>query len=396
MPITRRHALFTLSAGIGALSVPHGALAAQAGGKKLVVFILRGGMDGLSAVAPVGDPTYAGARKALALTPQAALKLDGLFALHPRLATLHGLYGAGELLPLHAVGTPYRERSHFDAQNVLETGAATPFGRATGWLNAALGALPQGAAGARAELGLALAAQEPLVLRGAAPVATWSPSPTPDADADTVARLLDLYRRTDRQFATALEGAQSANAVAMQAGGMAGERARGVTPLVKAAAGFLKQPSGPVAAVIEMSGWDTHIGQVQDLGPLSRALGELDSAVGALKIELGPTWRDTLVVIVTEFGRTVAPNGSGGTDHGTGMAAFLAGGAVAGGRVIADWPGLGANALLDGRDLRPTMDLRGVLKGALADHFGISEAALERAAFPDSVNAKPVRGLIRA
>ncbi|NDC58596.1 MAG: DUF1501 domain-containing protein, partial [Alphaproteobacteria bacterium] len=166
--------------------------------------------------------------------------------------------------------------------------------------------------------------------------------------------------------------------------------------LVKAAAGFLTQPAGPVAAVIEMSGWDTHIGQTQEVGPLARALTELDAAVLALKADLGPAWRETLVVIVTEFGRTVAMNGSGGTDHGTGMAAFLSGGAIAGGRVLADWPGLAPAALLDGRDLRPTMDVRALLKGAMGDHLGITRAALDAAVFPDSAAARPVSGLIRA
>jgi uncharacterized protein (DUF1501 family) len=392
---SRRDALLAGFAGAAALSFPRPGFAAEAGGRKLVVFILRGGMDGLAAVAPVGDPAYASARRGLVQARGSGAALDGTFALHPKLAGLAGLYASGELIVAHAVGTPYRDRSHFDAQNVLETGAAAPFVRQTGWVNAALGALPARATQGRKEIGLALAAQEPLILRGATPVATWSPSGTPDADADTVARLMDLYRHTDPQLAAALTSAQAANAVAAQAGGM-NAKGRGVAPLVKAAAGFLLQPTGPVAAVIEMSGWDTHIGQIQEAGPLARALTELDAAVLTLKADLGPAWRETLVVIVTEFGRTVAMNGSGGTDHGTGMAAFLSGGAIAGGRVLADWPGLAPTALLDGRDLRPTMDVRAVLKGALSEHLGIARSALDAQVFPDSAAVRPLAGLIRA
>lgn len=389
----RRH-LLAGAAGAAALSFPVFAFGqAQATDKRLLVIILRGGMDGLSALAPVGDPSYASARGQLALQRSGTLALDDTFALNANLPKMHALYRAGELLPVHACATAYRERSHFDAQNVLESGAAAPFARTEGWLNKALGALPN----ARPEMGMALSAQAPLILRGPTNVATWSPSALPDVDNDTMARLLSLYEANDPALAHALSSAISTNGVAMDAGAddmRAGPRA--ITPVAQIAARFLKDDAGPIAAVMEMGGWDTHANQGIEQGPLARGLTSLDDGLDAFKREMGPAWANTVVIIATEFGRTVAPNGANGTDHGTGMAAFVAGGAVRGGRVLADWPGLTRSALHEGRDLRPTIDLRGVFKGVLADHLRVPNAALERDAFPDSGSARGVQGLLRA
>jgi uncharacterized protein (DUF1501 family) len=395
--LNRRH-LLSGAAGAAALSFPIFAFGqAQATDKRLLVIILRGGLDGLSAIAPVGDPSYASARGHLALPrsgENAALPLDDTFALHANLPKMHALYRANELLPIHACATAYRERSHFDAQNVLESGAAAPFARTEGWLNRALGALPN----ARPEMGMALSAQAPLILRGPTNVATWSPSALPDVDTDTMSRLLALYEASDPALAHALNSAMSANAVAMDAGAGDMNRAgpRSITPIAQIAARFLKDDAGPIAAVMEVGGWDTHANQGLEQGPLARGLTSLDDGLDAFKREMGPAWANTAVIIVTEFGRTVAPNGANGTDHGTGMAAFLAGGAVRGGRVLADWPGLQRSALYEGRDLRPTIDLRGAFKGVLADHLRVPGAALERDAFPDSGAARGIQDLLRA
>lgn len=395
--LNRRH-LLAGATGAAALSFPIFAFGqAQATDKRLLVIILRGGLDGLSALAPVGDPSYASARGRLALPragENAALALDGTFALNAKLPKMHALYRAGELLPIHACATGYRERSHFDAQNVLETGAAAPFARTEGWLNKALGALPN----ARPEMGMALSAQAPLILRGPTNVATWSPSALPDVDNDTMARLLALYQARDPALAHALTAAMSANGVAMDAGAGDMNRAgpRSITPTAQVAARFLKDDAGPIAAVMEVGGWDTHANQGVEQGALARGLTSLDDGLDAFKREMGSAWANTIVIIATEFGRTVAPNGANGTDHGTGAAAFLAGGAVRGGRVLADWPGLAQSALYEGRDLRPTTDLRGVFKGVLADHLRVPSAALERDAFPDSGAARGIRDLLRA
>jgi uncharacterized protein (DUF1501 family) len=392
-----------LGLGAAALTFPSFAFAA-ASEKRLVVIVLRGGMDGLAAAPPVGDPAYVGARKGLALPragANAVLALDSTFALHPRLTNMHAMYRAGELTLVHAVGTPYRERSHFDAQNVLETGAARPFARGEGWLNAALQALPQSTRANRPELGIAIAAQAPLILQGRANVATWSASPMKDADPDTIARLMRLYEARDRELAGALQSAVAANGIAEEGGMMeqAGNPRRAVralAPTAVIAAGFLKQANGPVACVIEMGGWDTHANQGSDTGLFATNMGFLDDGVAALKRELGPTWRNTAVLIVTEFGRTVAPNGNRGTDHGTGMAAFLCGGAVAGGKVIADWPGLAGGQLLDNRDVKPTTDLRAILAGVLHEHLGVPQAALTQSVFPGASGLALKAGLVKA
>ena len=274
--------------------------------------------------------------------------------------------------------------------------SATPFARTDGWLNAALGALPR----SRADMGVALSAQAPLVLRGPTPVATWSPSVLPNVDDDTVQRLMALYDVRDPQLANVLHAAMGANAVAMDSGANsmngAGGGYRQITPLAQVAARFLKDQSGPIAAVMDMGGWDTHANQGAAQGTLARNLGLLDDGIGAFKTEMGPAWANTAVIIVTEFGRTAAPNGAGGTDHGTAAAAFLAGGAVQGGRVLADWPGLSSGALYQNRDLKPTVDIRAVIKGVLAEHMRVPASALDSAVFPDSANVRPLQSLLRA
>ena len=401
MPVTRRTAIGAGLAAGATLAIPSLAfgIASQ---KRLVVIVLRGGMDGLAAVAPVGDPAYQSARGEIALQRAQTLPLNSTFGLHPKFTALHTAYTSGELAVIHATSTPYRDRSHFDAQNVLETGGTKPYARDSGWLNAALGGLAADQKAGRRELGLAIAAQAPLILRGDASVTTWSPSGLPNADTDTISRLMDLYRRRDPALATALDSAVAANAVAMETGDMEkpgqGGRAgyRNIAPLTKAAAGFLKRPDGPVAAVIDMTGWDTHANQGAETGQLANSFASLDAGIAALKDELGRAWRDTAVLVMTEFGRTVAPNGNRGCDHGTASAAFVIGGGVAGGKVIADWPGLAPNQLNEGRDLRATTDIRAVLKGVLADHLGVSNAVLNANAFPDSAAIAPMRGLIRA
>jgi uncharacterized protein (DUF1501 family) len=246
-------------------------------------------------------------------------------------------------------------------------------------------------------MGVALSAQAPLILRGPTAVSTWSPSALPDVDNDTMTRLLALYHARDPALASALDGAMSANAVAMDsgAGGMTGAGPRNITPIAQIAARFLKDQSGPIAAVMDVTGWDTHANQGLDQGPLARALTSLDDGLDAFRTEMGPAWANTVVIVATEFGRTAAPNGAGGTDHGTGAAAFLAGGAVRGGRVLSDWPGLSQSALYENRDLRPTTDLRGVFKGVLSEHLRVPNGALESDAFPGSASASATQDLLR-
>jgi len=402
--ITRRQTLKTLGATGAALATgwPGLTLAAAGPGPRLVVVILRGGLDGLAAVPPYGDPSYTARRGPLAIPAERLRRLDATFALHPSLATFHALYGKGELIAFHAMATPYRERSHFDGQDVLETGLAGPQAGGDGWLNRALGALPD-ATDREGKSALALGRTVPLILRGATPVASWAPSVLPAGDSDTLARITDMYRH-DALFGPALAEGLAADRIARTAMGSAdmgkGGRRRGdgarFSVLARAAGALLREPRGPRLAVIETGGWDTHANQGAADGPLARRLAALDAGIKALREALGARWRETAVILVTEFGRTAAANGTMGSDHGTAGAGFLLGGAVNGGRVIADWPGLAPGALYEGRDLRPTLDMRALFKAVLRDHMGIDARALETTVFPDSRQARALDGLIRS
>jgi uncharacterized protein (DUF1501 family) len=390
--VTRREVLQALGGLVAVAGLPGLALAAAPGTDRRLVFVfLRGGLDGLSAVPAYGDPEFAGKRGALAIagpgTAGGALELDGMFGLSPFLAEMHKLYAAKALAVLHAVASPYRERSHFDAQNLLENGTAKPFGREAGWLNVALA--ERAGAG-----GLALGPNVPLVLRGPAAVSSWSPSVLPAPDPDLLERLAQLYRDDPLLAKPFAAGREAQGLMEGQGrGGMPGGGPQAAVALAKAAGTFLAKPDGPRVATIDFGGWDTHANQVGEFSPLTRNLRLLDRGVATLKGALGPAWQQTAVLIVTEFGRTVSINGSRGTDHGTGGVAFVVGGAVRGGRVIADWPGLSDRALHEGRDLRPTLDLRALFKAALAAQLGLGEAALETKVFPDSRGVKPLPGL---
>lgn len=395
-----------LAAGGALLSVRLAFARSAASRSRLVLVIMRGALDGLAAVPPYGDGHYAALRREFALRAPgesgAALPLNGFFGLHPSLGFLQQCYAARELTVFHALASPYRERSHFDGQDVLENGTAHPHAVQSGWLNRALAALPGGAA---REGGVALGQNVPLVMRGPAAVTSWSPSRLNALDEDTLARLGDLYA-ADPLLARRLADGMAANALAAEegaetmagapaAGGAAAANAR-YTELVRAAAGFLKTADGPNVAVFDTSGWDTHANEGGAQGQLAGRLAALDQALATLKAELGPAWADTAVLLITEFGRTAAINGTRGTDHGTATAAFLVGGAVAGGRVIADWPGLAPHNLYQGRDLAPTLDLRAVLKGLLADHLQVPPRTLAQSVFPDSAAARPLRDLLKA
>jgi uncharacterized protein (DUF1501 family) len=363
---------------------------------RLVLVILRGGLDGLAAVPPYAEPSYAALRGPLALAKPGsdggALDLDGTFGLHPALTSLHALYRAREALVLHAAATPYRDRSHFDAQNVLEAGSVAPSGAAGGWLNRALAALDD--AGAPREA-VALADSVPLVLRGELAVTSWAPSRLPVPGDDLLVRVRRLYQATDPALAQSLYDALEARAIVGDTSEqrMDGRAGLNVAPLASAAARFLASPAGPRIAVLDAGGWDTHANQGGAQGVLAQRLRGLDAGLAMLKSELGAHWRQTTVVVVTEFGRAAAANGTRGTDHGTAGCAFVVGGAVAGGRVLADWPGLAPRDLHDGRDLRPTTDLRALFKAVLHERFGVGEAALARTVFPASDSVAPLEGL---
>ena len=348
----------------------------SADGPRLVVVLLRGALDGLAAVPATGDPGWASLRPATeppggAAAALAPLPLNGMFMLHPALAHLHQWYGEGRLLVLHAVGSPYRERSHFDAQQMLESGGERPFALSTGWLGRALQA-----AGQR---GVALTSAMPVALRGADAASTWTPTRNLGSRDDLMARVAELYR-DDAALRQAFAQSMSQQGMAMGA-----VNDSSMVSLARQAGSFLAAADGPRVAWLETDGWDTH---TQQVGRLGRQLAGLDAGLAALRDGLGAQWERTTVLVMTEFGRSAAFNGSGGTDHGTGGVAFLAGGAVAGGRVLADWPGLAPAQRLDGRDLRPTLDLRSVIASVLQRQFGLATAAVSGTVLP---GAAPLR-----
>jgi len=434
-----RRSLLLQAAGLGvSVSFLGGSAFAAADGlmakRKLVVVICRGGMDGLTVSPPIGDPDYATLRGAVAVTPDQALKLDETFGLHPALESVHALALKGQARIAPAIASPDRARSHFEAQDVLETGAAQVYGVNTGWLNRTLEVM-----GPSKVEGLSVGATAPLILRGKVQAASWSPGKGVDETARLPTLLQDLYKADPLMgpaFARGLETeamAQaamtalnptpvpvSADTTAMNASGMAPQVATppamaptAMTPtamtqdaqaiagqrqgreaarkLGATLAGFMVQEGGPRIAAVSLDGWDTHAGQV---GQLNTRLSYLDAVLDGLNTGLGDEWRNTVVVAATEFGRTARVNGTGGTDHGTGSTALVLGGGLRKGGLIGDWPTLRPEALFENRDVRPTLDMRGLFKGVLADHMGVDRAALETKVFPDSADAKPVTGLV--
>tara|TARA_Y100001970_G_scaffold55239_2_gene69995 strand:- start:2268 stop:3488 length:1221 start_codon:yes stop_codon:yes gene_type:complete len=397
---SRRVFLQNSAAAIGLSAVagfPNLAVGRVATEKRLLFVILRGGLDGLTAVPPYADPHYRPARGALAVPPpgerDGAIDLDNRFGLHPALERLMPLYRRGELLIMHAISIPAPTRSHFVAQDLLETGAPKGEPLRQGWLNRALSYFPV----TDTRLGLSVGYEIPNVLRGNNPVASWAPSWLPETRPDLLDKLADIYQ-DDPLLSKALAEGRYAREMSnriiggkdmMRSGNLRRERQFGT--LTKAAGRLLAAPDGARLAVIEMGGWDTHTNQVNRL---KRNLKLLGNGLATIPDSLGSAWRDTVVVVATEFGRTVHTNGTKGTDHGTGSAAFILGGSVAGGRVASYWPGLAPNRLYKNRDLAATTDIRGLFKAVLRDHFGISHVDVETSIFPDSASAKTPPGKI--
>jgi len=373
MILSRRSIILSGITVAATTAMPRFAYAAAGTPKRLVFVIQRGAADGLAVVAPIGDPAFAAARRALGEDAATGTKLDGLFALHPALTTGATLFAARQAHFAHAVATAYRDRSHFDGQNVLEGGGSRPYERDDGWVGRLLTLLPAAERDA-----IAIAPAVPLALRGTVPVGTYAPSRLPQADADLIARLTTLYA-DDALLRPLWDSAVKTQELASDIGGNNG---RNGAELGKLVASLMLPADGARVMMVETGGWDTHSGQK---GRLTAQLRGLDQLVGALQTGLGPAWDDTLVIVATEFGRTVEENGTGGTDHGTGSAAmFFGGGLAQGGRVSADWPGLGAAARLDGRDLRPTRSLEGVIGAAVAHHYALDPARVMKTLYPDA------------
>lgn len=385
-------------AGLSALPMTRAAFANAETDARYVVMILRGGMDGLAAVPAYGDRHYRDLRGTLALpSPKqenGILDLDGFFGLHPVMKNLHNMVQNKEAQIFHAVASPYRERSHFDAQRLLENGTNQPLGADDGWLNRALANTTIDNHSA-----IALAQKVPLILYGNLTVNSWSPGGVNADSDDVIDRLARLYANDPffiEQLNSGLETQAMVEDMSMRKNGANPRRPNQLIPTLNATAQFLSDPNGPRIAVVESNGWDTHGNQGSIQGQLANQLRDLDTGLGQLKDELGSDWKNTIVTVVTEFGRTVAVNGSNGTDHGTGGVAFMLGGAVNGGSVQTDWPSLAKNDLYEGRDLAASIDTRSLFKSVLHDHLKISKSALENAVFPDSSAAPILSDIVKS
>lgn len=376
----------SLMLGAGSLALPRLAFAKGAGSRNLLFVMLRGAADGMAMLAPVGDPGLAALRGASLADYEGAPRLGSFFAVHPALAEVAAAAQSGEALFVHAAATSYRERSHFDGQNLLETGGTAPYVTKDGWLNRLATLLNEGApAPLRA---LAIAQAVPLALRGDAPVSNYAPSALPAASEDLLARVSQLYA-TDNELGPLWERALETKAMAQDDGL---KNLRDASAAGELAASLMRDAGGARIGMIELGGWDTHANQ---RFAFARSARGLDALLGAYKSGMGAAWTDTLVVVATEFGRTARLNGTGGSDHGTASAALVMGGSVRGGRVIADWPGLAERQLFEGRDLAPTTSLENLLAGAAAEHMRLDPELAMARLFPGR-GAKPLAGIVRA
>ncbi|MBT8461310.1 MAG: DUF1501 domain-containing protein [Gemmatimonadetes bacterium] len=386
----REFILGMCAGGLATYAAPMVSFARVPGRGRLVFVLLRGGFDGLAAIVPYGDPGYQALRGAMAYGASDLAVLEDGFGLSPGLSRLSGLWDAGELAVVHAMAIPYRTRSHFDGQAILETGLERPDGASDGWLNRLLQVMD----GERA--GLAVAAGLPRSLSGEYPVATWSPVELGALDDGYLERLHVLYR-ADRALYDRFEAGLQMREVAADDGLASEMRGRGrqgrIAPVMRATARFVGQADGPNVAAVEFGGWDTHANQGMAGGSLDRLLGQLAEGILAFREEVGTTWAHTTMVVMTEFGRTARPNGTGGTDHGTAGAGLVIGPGVSRGRVVTDWPGLADRSLYEGRDLKPTLDTRAILKGVIAGVFDLTAAQTGRV-FPGSDGVRPVYDLI--
>jgi uncharacterized protein (DUF1501 family) len=435
--VNRRSALLAAAGlGISVTFLGRAAYAASEGAlakRKLVVFICRGAMDGLSVSPPIGDANYRALRTEIAIAgfgqPNGALPLDDTFGLHPRLETVHALALKGEARIAPAIATPDRARSHFEAQDVLESGVSAVYGANSGWLNRAMGSL----SGARTVHAMSVGPQEPLILRGPIEAASWSPGGIKARDPRLPQILTDLYAN-DPLLAPALASglqteamaavatAPDPNAVATQPAAMppamgqpqpqtpgapsnpqalqayaAQQQQQAATQARKLGdtlAKFMLEPNGPQIAAVSLDGFDTHANQGGADGQLATRLRGLDAALDGLSGGLGPEWSNTVVVVATEFGRTARMNGTKGTDHGTASTALVLGGGLRKGGIIGDWPTLQEARLFENRDTAPTLDMRGLFKGVLAEQLGVERRALDTTVFPDSASIAPVTGIV--
>ncbi|MFN0190867.1 MAG: DUF1501 domain-containing protein [Aestuariivirga sp.] len=388
--MSRRSMLGVTAALFSSAFLPDFSHAASNANARLLVVVLRGGMDGMGMVIPKLDPLYESVRQSLAIPFASTRTLGTDFGLHPALAQVHTMFQAGDVAIAPASAIPLRNRSHFECQDNLENGLPVNTPDATGWLNRFFGSLPAGDP-IRVKRGIEIG-EAPLILRGPEPVLGWSPTWFDKSNPATLARLETVYTALDPELGDSLARGIASDELALASGAGGGD----VSVLRKGfigAARLMRAATGPRVAVLSVGGWDTHSDEGGVTGQFADRLSELDQGLADFKREIGTEWANTAVICVTEFGRTVVTNGSVGTDHGIATVALLVGGAIRR-HFIGDWPGLAPAQLFDG-DLRPTVDLRAIFKGLLKDHFGMPLTTINSFVFPDSAAITPSPSLVK-
>ncbi len=359
----------------------------QAGQPRVLVVLLRGGMDGLTAVPPVGDARYHTIRPQIAV--HNTLRLTADFGLHPQLQAMHSMWQAGQLAVVHSTGFQYTGRSHFEGQDIMQTGVMKPYASSSGWIGRAMEQ-------ARIDSGVAISIPMPLILRGHDKATTQFPNWMPVLREQDLAAVANMWAADPvlQSYSEVIRGAH----LGKTAGGMHNESfqdARSMRGLARAAAAAMRLESGPQVGLIDMThGFDTHASQGAEEGNHADKLRDLDQLMATFRTEMGEQWAHTLVLTVTEFGRTAAENGTNGTDHGVGSCCFLAGGLVTQAKVYADWRGLEKSALFEERDLPTTIDVSAVHAKVLERVFALSPRTLVNTGILDHKTSPWLNGLL--
>ena len=332
--------------------------------RRLLVLMLRGGMDGLCAIPPTGDPRLQALRANL--VPQPLLRGNDFFGVHPALPTFASLMAEGQAVAVHATGFGYTGRSHFEGQDIMQSGVPKPYASASGWLGRAMEKSQLGA-------GVAISIPMPLILRGDSKSETQFPTWMPAPPTETYA-LIERLWQGHPELATLGTRLRNGRAEAAMGGAPtpAFDNRKSAAGLAHEAALRMQASDGPMVGLIDFNGFDTHAAQGAGEGVHATRLKQVDDAIRSFRQSMGPRWDDCLVLTVTEFGRTAAENGTTGTDHGWGGCILAAGGLVRTAGVVADWPGLQVASLFEGRDLKVTVDAAAVYAQALQSVFGLN------------------------
>ena len=349
------------------------ALATSSRKKNLVVIMLRGGMDGLCAVPVIGDKNFEKRRKSILI--ENAIKLNSDFALHPKLKAFHRCWKENTGSIVHATSIPYTQRSHFEGQNLMESGGRVAYQEKTGWVGRAMKlAKLQGD-------GLALSLPMPLLLRGIPKNNNYFPADGRLPRKDTLDLLRSVYADSSEDELLEMMNFIKKRKDEQMMGGSVFRDKRENRNLARQAATYLRKSDGPRVAVFEVNGFDTHAAQGGVNGTHTKCLVEMDDIIRNLRENLEEAYKDTIILTVTEFGRTIKQNGGNGTEHGYGTAIFMAGGLIKKSQVHTDWPGLKRKEMYEGRDLNATIDARSVYASAMSTVFDLDFKRIQKDVF---------------